>query len=149
MTWSYSGDPSTTDKDAVRFTIGDTDTNDQQIQDEEIDYLLVTFLTVVSASIAAAEALCAKFSRLVDEVTGDLSRKCSKKAEAYKALAKQLKDRADDLTFNNPIAFAGGVSCADIENREQDTDRFPDIFQIGDFDNERGPTNKALRPKES
>jgi hypothetical protein len=31
MTWSYSGDPSSSSTDAVRFLVGDTDTNDQLI----------------------------------------------------------------------------------------------------------------------
>ena len=36
MTWTYSGDPATNARDAIRFLTGDTDTNDQLINDEEI-----------------------------------------------------------------------------------------------------------------
>ena len=40
MTWTYSGNPSSTERDAVRFLVGDTDTNDQLLSNEEIDYLV-------------------------------------------------------------------------------------------------------------
>ena len=39
MTWSYSGDPASSDRDAIRFYIGDTDTTLQLLQDEDIDFL--------------------------------------------------------------------------------------------------------------
>ena len=40
MSWTYSGDPATSDKDAVRFLTGDTDAGDQLASDEEIAYAL-------------------------------------------------------------------------------------------------------------
>lgn len=40
MTWSYSGDPSNSDKDLYRFEIGDTDPTEPIISDEEILYIL-------------------------------------------------------------------------------------------------------------
>ena len=36
MTWTYSGDPATNARDSIRFLVGDTDTNDQLVSDEEI-----------------------------------------------------------------------------------------------------------------
>jgi len=42
MTWTYGGAPGTTTsatrRDAVRLLVGDTDTTDQQITDEEIAF---------------------------------------------------------------------------------------------------------------
>jgi len=40
MTWTYSGNPANSSSDAVRFLIGDTDTTDQLISNEEIAYLV-------------------------------------------------------------------------------------------------------------
>lgn len=40
MSWSYSGDPSTSPLDYYRFTIGDTDEDNQLFQDEEIEYVI-------------------------------------------------------------------------------------------------------------
>ena len=40
MTWSYSGDPANSTNDSIRFLIGDTDTNDRLITNEEIAYIV-------------------------------------------------------------------------------------------------------------
>jgi hypothetical protein len=111
--------------------------------DEEYAYLLTVYDDVLSAAAAAADALCAKFARQVDELTGDLQRKCSQKAKAYGELADKLRKQASNPLTTNPIAFGGGISCADIEQREDDTDRYPDIFNIGEDDNRRGAGLKS------
>lgn len=40
MSFSYSGDPSTSSLDECRFLIGDTDEHNYLFQDEEIDYII-------------------------------------------------------------------------------------------------------------
>ena len=40
MSWSYSGDPASTERDAVRFWVQDTDSAVPLLSDQEIDYLL-------------------------------------------------------------------------------------------------------------
>lgn len=40
MSFSYSGDPSSTDLDECRFLLGDTDANNPILQDEEINYII-------------------------------------------------------------------------------------------------------------
>ena len=40
MTWSYSGDPSTSELDEYRFLIGDTNPSEPLLQNEEITYVL-------------------------------------------------------------------------------------------------------------
>ncbi len=141
---TYSGDPSASDDDAVRFLIGDTGPVAPEttpvflLFNEEIAYLLVQYPRVLSAAAAGADALCAKFSRQVDELTGDLQRKCSQKSKQYGELADKLRKQASDPLTTAPVPFAGGVSIADIQSREDDTDRFPDIFNIGEDDSRRG-----------
>ncbi len=39
MAWTYGGDPSANARDAIRFLIGDTDTNDQLLNDAEIAWI--------------------------------------------------------------------------------------------------------------
>jgi len=93
MTWSY--DTSLTEaKDKVRFYIGDTDTNDQLLQDEEINFLLTETQNVLQAASRAAKALAAKFSRQADKAVGDLRISLSQKAQAYMSLAADLEKRA-------------------------------------------------------
>ena len=38
--WTYSGDPTDSDRDAVRFEVGDTDENDRLLSDGEVTYCL-------------------------------------------------------------------------------------------------------------
>ena len=83
MTWSYT--PGTLEKalDWVRFRVGDTDTNDQQLSDEEIQSLIDLHDDLKMAAVAAARAIGAKyrrygaveeaqaFSDLADEIAGE------------------------------------------------------------------------------
>jgi len=93
MTWSYNTSLAT-DKDKVRFYIGDTDTNDQLLQDEEINFLLAEMSNVLLAAAHAAKAIAAKFSRQADKAVGDLRISLSQKARAYMSLAADLEKRA-------------------------------------------------------
>jgi len=143
-TWSYSGDPQTDSKDAVRFLVGDTGPIAPStapawlLCDEEYIYLLTEYTSPLSAAAAAADALCAKFARQIDELTGDLQRKCSQRSKAYGNLADKLRKQASNPATSTPISFGGGISCRDIQTREEDTDRFPDIFHIGENDSRKG-----------
>ena len=40
MTFTYSGTPSASQRDAIRFLLNDTDSTDVLLQDEEISYLI-------------------------------------------------------------------------------------------------------------
>ncbi|MBC7340894.1 MAG: hypothetical protein H5U02_00310 [Clostridia bacterium] len=97
MTWSYSNNPAASDKDKVRFLIGDTDQTDQLLQDEEITYLLTETTNVLLAASRAAKAVAARFSRQADKEVGDLRVSLSQKAEAYRKLADDLEKRAGSV----------------------------------------------------
>lgn len=97
MSWSYSGNPTASDKDKIRFLIGDTDQTDQLLQDEEITYLLSETTNVLLAASRAARAIAAKFSRQADKAVGDLRVSLSQKAQAYMALAADLERRAEPV----------------------------------------------------
>ena len=43
MSWTYSGNPSTSKLDECRFLIGDTDIQQPIMQNEEIEYLIETY----------------------------------------------------------------------------------------------------------
>ena len=59
MSWSYDTSLPT-NKDKVRVSIGDTDSSDQQLSDEEINALLTVHGSVRSTAIAVARMLAAK-----------------------------------------------------------------------------------------
>ena len=125
-TWSYSGDPSTNRKDAVRFLIGDTDPDDQLVSDEEILYMIEKKSNDDLAAADLAMAIAANYSRLTDKSVGDLSLSYSQKAEQYRALAHELKTEAGKTV--KPLVYAGGISKADKTNRELDDDRVRPSF---------------------
>lgn len=43
MDWTYSGDPSSSDLDRYRFTIGDNLKDEPVLQDKEIDFILLEY----------------------------------------------------------------------------------------------------------
>jgi hypothetical protein len=64
MAWNYSGNPSSSPKDATRFLIGDTDSCDQLLQDGEIEYFLGMYNNApINAAIRCVETIMSKFSR--------------------------------------------------------------------------------------
>lgn len=131
MTWTYAGNPAASNTAAVRFEIGDTDSNDQLITDEEIAYLLTQNGTVSLAAVAACEAIAAKFSRMVDKAVGDLRLSASQKSEQYLKLAQTLKRKG---ALKNAMPYSGGISIADKQANENDTDRVPPPFTTTQFD---------------
>jgi len=90
MAWSYSGDPTSSQRDEVRFLIGDVDEGEPLLSDEEIGYLLSKTGDVRRAAAQAARAIAARFSRQVDEAVGDIRLSLSKRAEQYWRLAAEL-----------------------------------------------------------
>ena len=54
MTFTYSGDPTTSTRNKVRFLINDTDSTDVLFTDEELDYLITEWGTNVYEICRAA-----------------------------------------------------------------------------------------------
>lgn len=96
MTWSYTGDPTTSPRDELRFTLQDTDTGLQLLQDEELDFLINEWmpkydsLTYV-ASVAAA-TISRKFVGIVSVSADGVSVNTADLAQRYRDLALQLRD---------------------------------------------------------
>lgn len=139
MTWSYSGDPASSDLDRVRFLIGDTDTVDQLVNNEEVNWALGEFPIYIAAA-ELSEAIAAKFSRKVDKSVGDLKISFSKQAEQYSKKAKQLRNRGSLAAI---APYAGGISVSDKESVVSNTDRVDPSFSRGmnDHDSVSDPDN--------
>lgn len=127
MTWTYSGDPSSHDRDKVRFLVGDTDTTDQLVSDEEIAYLLTEAGDPYRAAHDACMAIAAKFTRKAQSKSvGDLSISYADRAAAFREQAAAIlrqagrRDvptawvrpdalvRAGDRTTDNGVEFSVG-----------------------------------------
>lgn len=127
MTWTYSGDPSASNLDAVRFMTGDTDTTDQLVTDGEINYALTAGGGVTAAAVTICQAIAAKFSRQADKSVGDLRISLSQKAQAYLSMADKLEQKGSRLA----IPFACGLSVDEKETSEADTSAVQPLFRRG------------------
>jgi hypothetical protein len=134
MAWSYSGNPASSSRDAVRFLIGDTDTTDQLLSDEEINYMLTTHTIVRRAASESARAIAAKYARLMDRSIGGLSADFGAKYRQYLELADNLLSK-DELSPVSP--FISGWSRSAKEAEELDTDRETTFGRKGQHDNPR------------
>lgn len=115
----------------MRFRLGDTvvdPTTAAQLSDEEITALLSQASDdEASATLAAAKALYARYSRMVSTSVGDTSIQMGELATNYRNLIKDLeKELMASGSTGRP--FAGGISQADKRAREDDTDRVAPAF---------------------
>ena len=150
--WTYSGDPSSSRKDEIRFLIGDTNSNEDEnlLQDEEINYTLnlypmVTDITTtdvdgntvviidrtrqpLTAALVCAEAIWSYFQRQADEHLPPVNFE-------YAARAKNYKVKVDDLRRiismrGGVIPYVGGISILDKESNASNSDRpTPDFYK--------------------
>ena len=110
MTFTYSGDPATSTRDRTRLTTGDTDPNAPDLQDEEIDWLLTeTGDSYLEASWRALLVAASNAARLVDTSSGDLSVSLSRRAEALREQAMEIRKLARRQS-SVPVPYAGGLS---------------------------------------
>jgi hypothetical protein len=112
MTFTYSGDPTTSTRNKVRFLINDVDSGDVLFTDEELDYLITEWGgNVYEISRAACETLVSRFVRLSDSTSksvGDISvsESYTAKAQQYKELANSFLARGMRKTPPRPFANA-------------------------------------------
>lgn len=141
MTWTYSGDPATNARDSVRFLVGDTDTNDQLVSDEEIAW---TNSQVTGSDTATTDlytvayrvmiAIASKFSRLANQAIGDMRVDLSQKADNARKQAEELRTLAGRENLV-PIPYAGGISVSDKDIDRDNSDRVDPFFTSAQFAN--------------
>jgi hypothetical protein len=146
MTFTYSGDPTTSTRNKVRFLLNDTLSTDPLFTDEELDYLITEWGTdVYEICRAAAETLSSKFARLADQTTksvGDLQLTIS-----YRTKSKEFQDLA--ISFLNrrmrkspPSPWANSDALKNTVDRVV-TDYNTD-FWVGQFDNPNNILDKRI-----
>lgn len=142
MSWSY--DPNTLNTttsagriNTVRLLVGDTDTTDQLVQNEEITFALSqTGDSVYYAAVWVCRAIAAKFSRMVTTtLDGALSANYSDRAQQYTKLAIQIESLGKKTSGKALGVSAGGISIAAMYVADATTDRVKPAFGTTQFDN--------------
>tara|TARA_R100001143_G_scaffold57840_1_gene55326 strand:- start:298 stop:693 length:396 start_codon:yes stop_codon:yes gene_type:complete len=130
MTWTYNPASIGTDLAKVRLLIGDTDTNDQQMTDEEIQFFIDGEETIYMAAYRCALSLVAKFARMVDKEMGDLKLLAAQRHRHYLQLAETLKQK------NVPgLPSAGGIYQSEKDTLNDNTDMVKPFFKRGMMEN--------------
>lgn len=135
MTFTYCS-PLDNDRDKVRLYVGDTNSSDALLQDEDIQFFLESEGSPKRAAAVAALSISAKFSRLADETVGQVRVSFSQKSEQYAKLADKLRMSAD---VDDVVPYAGGISISDKRAQEDDADRVPPAFERTIHENDRIP----------
>jgi len=140
MAWTYDASPDTTTsagrRDSVRLLIGDTDTDDQQVQDEEIVFFLSRASNkIYLAAALSARAIAAKYARRVDSEFDEVSSSYSDLQKHYTNLAYSLEAQSDQYDGSSLGLAVGGVSLAVIEANDEKTDRPTPAFRRKQFRN--------------
>lgn len=97
MTWTYDpSDIASSRKDEVRFLVGDTESADPMVEDEEIELVVTQFPPVLGrpAWLAAAhtcDAIAGRFGRAAQRSAGPLSISAQQRFEHYRQLATDLR----------------------------------------------------------
>ncbi len=136
MTWSYSGDPSSSTLDEIRFLIQDTDTTDQLLSNEEITYLSTAYAgDAYSAAVACVVALIGQAARSEEESkkVGDLS--LTRKAGARLAQWEALRKHLEAERFRRYPAAPAVNANALLPTRERDPEDEGTDFVVGQMDN--------------
>ena len=140
MSWSY--DPSNLDDttasgrlNVVRLLIGDNDTTDQQMQDEEVNFSLSSNSdNTYDAAIWCCATLASKYARLVTtELDGALKEEYSDLSNQYRHLGELLEKQKTRSSASLGVEF-GGTTAAELENSRDDTTKAPRSFWTGQWD---------------
>lgn len=128
MTWTYST-ALTLDRDKVRIRVGDTNTNDQLLSDEEIAALLTAFSSDITLTvIGCIRIIIAKLARDYDRSNLGMSAQRSQKVQHYKDLLAEYMGSGPEGLGTKAEMFVGGLSKADEESFDDDSDyKGPDL----------------------
>lgn len=148
MTFTYTGNPSQSDRDKIRFLIGDTISADAHFQDEEITWMLSEWSNdVYKAATAACEILAGRYAHKaqVSKSVGDLSISESYGAQSSSFLALADRLKAQHLSKNVPSPRVSANALKSTANRTV-TNPTTD-FTVGGMDNLKGSNPNYLDGK--
>lgn len=125
MSWSYSEDPTSSDRDEVRFLVQDTDEAVPLLSDEEIDYLLgkyqPRFDSNTGVAAMAAASIARKFAGYASVSADGVEIDVSGLTDKYLAVAADLRQQYED---------EGSTGVVDLTNLMLGQDPDPSIVPL-------------------
>ena len=109
--------------------VGDTDTNEQQLTDEEVNFWIDNSGGTMFAAAKCCRSLAAEYARRVDKSIGPASIAVSQRQQHYADLGDYWQQQA--ATFIAIEPYAGGISVSDKQTIDEDSDRVTPAFVIG------------------
>ena len=134
-------DPSANTVSEVRFLVGDI-TEPFLLTDDQIQFALDQAAgKTYPAAAACARALAARFARDVNERFEEIWSDSSQRAKAFEQLARRLDaDAKRQGGLGMPVA--GGISSADMDSVNAQTDRVKPHFRRNMFDHDQGTADE-------
>lgn len=97
MSWSYSGDPASSEVDEVRFYLQDTDAGFPLLTNEELSWLIdewwPKYDSLIYVASVAAATISRKFAGLVAVSADGVSVSTGDLAQRYRDLAMELREQ--------------------------------------------------------
>lgn len=147
MTWTYdtsllsAASSSTTSMTKVRLLTGDTDTTRQQMQDEEIYFVLSVQPVINYAAADVADLLSAKYAFQINSENSELRVSAAARHKHYLDLAKRLRSMGPGDTPGGESAgailaggYAGGISTLANDNLRDNADNVLPPAAVGGDD---------------
>lgn len=137
MAYSYSGDPSDSSKDEVRFYLQDVDMTDPLLTDEEIafyvDKLEPVYGNVLAVASYLADVVANRFGREIDLSADGISVSASELQTKYRDIAKSLREQWHAISGVGGLPDVGGI----LWGEELDPSIKPLVWAKGMNDNDR------------
>ena len=132
MSWSYNTALQSA-RDQVRFWCGDTNSSNQLVSNEEIEFVLRSVTNVKLAAADILDRLSVQYASMVDTQVGDLRKSYGKISDNFASRAKALRRQVP------PTPYAGGVSASRVGSNAEDSDIVAPPFRIGMMDHPEAP----------
>lgn len=131
---AFTYDPST-DLGKARLALGDIEAASALFQDAEYTAMLTVYTAPLRAAAALADVLAARYGRMVSQSVDGASFSYGERARFFLELATRLRAQDANGTADAlGTLFIGGISQGEIVSVEEDADRTPSNFKIGQND---------------
>lgn len=131
MTFSYDVTKLSDELNKIRLYIGDTDSSDPLLEDEEIELVQVDSTSFLKRVSVCCHLICSKLAKRVDYRLSLLTEKASVLYDRYKVMAKRY-----EVMSSLSYPWAGSVLKSFKEATEDDTTLVKPKFKVGLHDHD-------------